>query len=451
MIYDRFGKILWHRGRNIIGNNVFDGHGFCKSYIEQSLQNFQTVNVGNCIKSKPENLSQSAVRLLVKSVVIHPVSRRSFLYMDSGAKESFSQEDRDMFKILGKMLEETLGKVQGAGDVFGLTGSSDVIEELREIVAIYSLEDEPVLLSGETGVGKNKIALSIHHYSGKKGKYVIVDTPNISTPLFESILFGHKKGAFTDARFDKTGLVEEARGGTLFFDEISEVPLDIQSKLLRFIDTQKYYRLGESQEREAQVRIIAATNRDLGLAVANQQFRKDLFYRLNVLGVNLPPLRDRPSDIKDLVKANIELLRGKELGEGFWDVMLSYNWPGNVRELLNILKRAGIILSAPVTGVKISGLLNVAENDKVRDSNKSDSGFRDIRDKIDMGGDFWSLVWRPFIDREMDRNRVKGILKGFYSQSDFNFKKMIKILNIDASDYQKFMSLVYKYKIDPRK
>ncbi len=332
-----------------------------------------------------------------------------------------------------------------------------MIKGIRELAAKYALESEPILLSGETGVGKNHIAALIHRFSGRKGKFIIVDTPNINDQLFESKLFGHKKGAFTDAKFDKTGLVEEAANGTLFFDEITEIPLDIQAKLLRFIDTKTFYTLGESSEKVSDVRILAATNKDLDQAVENNEFRKDLYYRLSVLEMVVPPLHERKEDIKSLVLENQRLLRGKQIGKGFWDVVCNYHWPGNVRELLNILKRAGIMLESPITGEKIATILNSNGKKNSLETNGNGNGdleaaVKEIRKKLKTNHDsFWQLIWEPFINRDFDRNTVKGILKFFYIESSYNFREMIRRLNVDESEYPKLMSFIYKYRIDPRK
>lgn len=456
MIYDEDGKILWHKGREIEGKNVIKGFGFCKSYIEESLKNPVNIDVKDYIKSDATKMSESALRLNVKSVMIHPIKRGFFLYVDSGKKEYFSDKDFISFRVLGELLEQVIIQVHEDADISGLTGKSKATKKIQELVVKYSLEEEPVLLSGETGVGKNHIAGLIHRYSGRKGKFVIVDTPNIDANLFESKLFGHKKGAFTDARFDKTGLVEEAVRGTLFLDEITEVPLHIQAKLLRFLDTRKFYTLGESTEKEADVRIIAATNKNLQTAVRDGEFRKDLYYRLNVLEIKVPPLHERKEDIKNLILENQILLRGKEIGQGFWDVVYNYKWPGNVRELLNVLKRSGVILDSPITGEKISSLIQIdgkKESSGIQELGEraEDDRLRKIRQKIQTGENFWDLIWKPFIDRDLNREMVKNILNFFYIDSSSSFKKMIKKLNIAEKDYQKFMSLLYQYKIDPRK
>lgn len=451
MIYDQTGKILWHRGREIEGKDVFSGRGFCKSYIEESLTARGSIDAEDYIKSDSDTLSASAKGLLIKSIIIHPVGRWFYLYIDSGKKEFFTEADKISFKVLGDLLEQVIVQVREEAGVSGLTGTGKAIEGIRDLVVKYAMEEDPVLLTGETGVGKNHIAGLIHRFSGRKGKFVIVDTPNIDANLFESKLFGHKRGAFTDARFDKTGLVEEAARGTLFLDEITEVPMDIQAKLLRFLDTRKFYVLGESTEKEADVRLIAASNKDLHKAVEDREFRRDLYYRLNVLEMEIPPLRLRKEDIKALVLGNRVLLRGKEIGEGFWDAVYNYQWPGNVRELLNILKRAGIMLESPITGEKVSSILSSIGREA--DSGKEGSGLLvgKIREGLSRGGSFWELVWKPFIARDFDRETVREVLRVFYEESSSSFKELIRRLNVAESDYQKFMSYIYKYNIDPRK
>ncbi len=450
MIYDREGQILWHKGRRIQGKDVSHGEGFCTSYIKESLRSPEIIDVEDFINSVPGKVSRSAEELLVKSIFIHPIQNKFFLYIDSGSKDMFTEKDRISFRVLGELLEQFITRVRDEADTFGITGKSRAIDNIRDRVVKYSLEEEPVLMRGETGAGKNHIAALIHRYSGRKGKFVVVDTPNIQDNLFESKLFGHKKGAFTDAKFDKTGLVEEARHGTLFFDEITEVPIEVQAKLLRFLDTRKFYVLGESTEREADVRIIAATNKDPHRAVVQKEFREDLYYRLNVLEVKIPPLRERKKDIKSLVLENIRFLRDKEIGDRFWEVLYNYPWPGNARELINFLKRVGILVDAPLTGEKIAAMLN--ENTPGNNT-PGETGDRvnAIKEKIENGENFWQAVWRPFIDRDLDRSLVKRILKDFYIESAESFKKMQQRMHVDQKDYRKLMSLIYKYKIDPRK
>lgn len=448
MLFDRNGRILWHKGRTICGNFIVEAEGFSKSYIKKCLDTGEGIDRENVVITSPDDrLSESALRLVIKCVLIHPLDNDLFLYVDSGKKESFDAGERGMFKMLGDILVEMIRHLrrqqENAG---GITGSSEAMEQVKKMVLNYSIVEEPVLLKGETGVGKNYIAEKIHHYSGRKGKFVVVHTPSINENLFESEIFGHRKGAFTDAKFDKKGLVEEAESGTLFFDEISEIPLTFQTKLLRFIETRCYRPLGESLEREADVRIVTATNRDLIKSIEDGKFREDLYFRLHVLEIDIPPLRQRVEDIRDLVNRNLDCLKGNSLGEGFWEAILDYEWPGNVRELITVLKRAGIMFQGPVTAENVRALIGQGMTRKYPGPDKSE----EIWNEFKGGKSFWEVLWPLFITREVDRYFVKRILKRAYAMCSENFKSMLTVLNVKTDDYQKFMSLMYKYRIDPR-
>jgi len=354
-----------------------------------------------------------------------------------------------MFHLLGDMLAGLIRQLKShQTSTCDMIGTSDAIENVKKLILNFAIVSEPILLKGETGVGKNFAAEQIHRYSGRSGKLVVVHTPSINEQLFESEIFGHRKGAFTDAKFDQKGLVAEAHQGTIFFDEISEIPLSFQAKLLRFIETKKYRILGESSEREADVRIITATNKDLFKAIDAGEFREDLYYRLHILEIEIPPLRKRKQDIRALVQQKLALLRGKTPGDGFWDTILDYHWPGNVRELITVLKRAGIISADPVTGEEIEAVIGLGKQKKSIDTSNID--IEVIWKEIEAGRSFWEVLWSLFISRDVDRKFTKKVLKKAYELSDTNFKKMITLLNIHPSEYQNFMSLMYKYKLDPR-
>ena len=207
-----------------------------------------------------------------------------------------------------------------------------------------------VLLTGETGTGKELFARGIHYAGPEPGEpFVAVNCPAIPAQLLESELFGHERGAFTDARALKQGLLELAGGGTLFLDEITDLPADLQPKLLRALEERRVRRLGGFQEIEIRCRVIAASNVSLEQAVAEGKFREDLFYRLNVLRLALPPLRDRAGDIELLARhfareiANEHGMPPKELAPGALAVLKSHEWPGNVREVKNVIQRAAIL------------------------------------------------------------------------------------------------------------
>jgi transcriptional regulator with PAS, ATPase and Fis domain len=450
MVFDRDGRILWHKGREIKGNVIHEGEGFSKSYIKKCLDTGIGIDRENVVVTSPKDpLSESALRLVIKCILIHPLENDLFLYVDSGKKETFNSTERDMFKMLGDMLVDTIKQLRRQQeDAGGIIGKSEAMEKVKKMVLNYAIVEEPVLLKGETGVGKNYIAEKIHHYSGRKGKFVVVNTPSINENLFESEIFGHKKGAFTDAKHDQKGLVDEADGGTLFFDEISEIPNSFQTKLLRFMETKKYRIVGESMEKEADVRIVTATNKDLITSIEKGEFRQDLYFRLHVLEIDIPPLRNRLEDIKTLVLANRELLKGNPPAEGFWEAIISYDWPGNVRELITFLKRAGIMLDGPIAGSDVKTIIGhgISKNPAQNEQNKVDNIWKAFHE----GKSFWDVLWPLFIARDVDRHFVKEVLKKAYTMSSDNFKSMLNVLNVKQEDYHKFMSLMYKYKIDPR-
>ncbi len=453
MLYNKEGEILWHRGRNIKGKTIYDGEGFSKSYIIKSLNSKIGIEKENvAVTSTSSGFPKSAVILNVKALIIQPINNFFFLYIDSGTKESFSEVDRVTFKIIGELLGTMIEKIKkNQVDIGGITGKGDKIENIREIVLKYSLEEEPVLLLGETGSGKSHIAKLIHQYSGKKGKFFTINTPGIPVNLFESEIFGHKKGAFTDAKFDKKGFVDEAEGGTLFFDEISEIPVSFQAKFLRFIETKKYMVLGDSVEREANVRIIAATNKNLVEAIKNGEFREDLYYRLQVLEIEIPPLRERKEDLKALVMENLIHLKGKETGYGFWEVMLNHNWPGNVRELITVLTRAGILLESPITGKEIRDVINLNHNKKLIHPDKSSEKIEQILKEIKSGKDFWEAVRQPFLNHDLNRDEVKGIIDEVVGEGkdQRKFKDILDDLNIEKEDYKRFLNFINDNDLKP--
>jgi NtrC-family two-component system response regulator AlgB len=207
-----------------------------------------------------------------------------------------------------------------------------------------------ILILGESGTGKSVIAHEIHDRSRLRDKpFVTVSCPSLSKELLESALFGHMKGSFTGAIKDTWGKIHAADGGTLFLDEIGELPMEIQPKLLRFLQERDYERLGETKVREANVRVIAATNRDLRASMKAGNFREDLYYRLNVISVTIPPLRERPADLEHFAKSYLEFFAaqvGRRI-EGFSEsgrsALLRHSWPGNLRELRNAIERATIL------------------------------------------------------------------------------------------------------------
>jgi len=231
-----------------------------------------------------------------------------------------------------------------------LVGDSAPLRQLLASLQAVAPTEATVLILGESGVGKEKVAQEIHRLSpAAEGPLVAVDCCSLQESLFESELFGHERGAFTGAVQRKPGLIEQARGGTLFLDEIGEIPPAIQAKLLRVLETRRFRRLGGTVDLEAEVRIVAATNRDLDAMAQRGEFRQDLLYRLNAFVVAVPPLRERREDIPPLARqflthSGFSKRIVKRMSEPALQQLLDYDWPGNVRELRNVIERA-IILS----------------------------------------------------------------------------------------------------------
>jgi DNA-binding NtrC family response regulator len=238
-----------------------------------------------------------------------------------------------------------------------IVGKSEVMLRVFDLVAQVAPSRSTVLVQGESGTGKELIAKAIHANSPRRDKpFVPINTGAMPSELLESTLFGHVKGAFTSAVSSKKGLFEVANGGTLFLDEIATMGTDTQAKILRVLQDRKFMHLGGIQEIQVDVRIIAATNVDLRTAVRDGRFREDLFYRLNVITVDLPPLRSRREDIPPLVQHFLEFycnengLPMRKLSADALRALMDYDWPGNVRELENSIERGVVLSSGPVIG-----------------------------------------------------------------------------------------------------
>jgi len=447
LIFDRDGRILWHTGRSITGNNVKTGTGFPQSPIQTVLGSGNPLDEEKVVDLSKSTLSTSARSLYICSLSIRPLGSGLFLYVDSGSKTAFSDTDRQVFDTLGGLLAEALAEVQRrplrSG---GLAGTSAAMASVRDLAARYAVEEEPVLIVGETGVGKNRVAELIHQVSGRRGPFVVAHIPSLPAELVERELFGHRRGAFTGAVVDRPGLFDEAEDGTLLLDEITEVPLAIQAKLLRIVESRRFRPVGDTKERQAHVRLLAATNRDLELEVKERRFREDLYFRLGILRLQIPPLRERGEDILATARDYARLLRGKVLNPTAQRLLAAYAWPGNVRELLAILTRAGIELDSPVIGEEIRTLLPPAKAELLpRDPLSS------IRSEIASGASFWDTVWPAFLERDLNREQMTLLLRDGFEACGGSLKRLASELNISERDYPRFVSTIHKYDIHPRR
>jgi len=251
-------------------------------------------------------------------------------------------------------LDEQLGASQRDGitrNAFeGIIGSSRALLGVLDQVRTVAATDSTVLIEGETGTGKELIAKAIHMQSHRRGRpFVKVNCAAIPLDLLESELFGHERGAFTGAVTRRIGRFEAANGGTLFLDEIGDIPMELQAKLLRVLQEQEFERLGSTYTHQVDVRVVAATNQDLAGMVAEKQFRMDLYYRLNVFPIALPPLRQRCDDIPMLVAHFVQKYGERmskqisKISQDAMDTLIRYPWPGNIRELQNFIERAVIV------------------------------------------------------------------------------------------------------------
>jgi DNA-binding NtrC family response regulator len=238
-------------------------------------------------------------------------------------------------------------------------GETEEIRNIRSLIAKLRNVDVPILITGETGTGKNILAKQVHFtLQESTSPFIYTNCANIPDTLFESELFGHVKGAFTGASAGKKGRVEEADQGTLLLDEITEIPFELQAKLLNFLQERNFYRVGSNKQISVKTRIIALSNRDLQEEIREGRFRKDLFYRLNLIHMHIPPLRERRQDILLLIEYMLELFSTKyakkvtRVSADCRDLLVNYSWPGNVRELRNVLERAFILSDGPAIGAE---------------------------------------------------------------------------------------------------
>jgi DNA-binding NtrC family response regulator len=229
-----------------------------------------------------------------------------------------------------------------------IIGSSPAMQEIFATIMRVAPTRATVLLAGESGVGKDMIARAIHQHSPRKDRpFVKINCTAIPENLMESELFGYEKGAFTGANISKPGKFEQANTGTVMLDEIGDVPASVQVKLLRILQEREFERLGSNKTQQTDVRVIAATNVDLRAALEQGTFREDLYYRLNVVPMNIPPLRERKDDIPYLVEHFAKKFNG-EISEGALERLMSYHWPGNVRELENVIERSILLAKGPM-------------------------------------------------------------------------------------------------------
>jgi transcriptional regulator with GAF, ATPase, and Fis domain len=312
-----------------------------------------------------------------------------------------------------------------------MIGKSEAMQTLREKVKAAARVMGSVLVTGESGTGKELVARAIHEYSDRSGnRFVAVDCGALPDELIESELFGHRRGAFTSAVADKAGLFEEANGGTLFLDEIANTSRRFQAKLLRVLQDRQLRRLGDVTMRKLDLRVIAATNCDLMTMVRRGEFREDLYYRLNVFPIQVPPLRRRMEDVPLLVE---HLLRGrrKTMSGAALQKLMAYSFPGNIRELENIVETAVCVSLGPAIG----------PDDIALPQERFETWTPDEL----IAGDFWESVARPYSERMITKNQVEHVIRKGLERTRGSYKKMLPLFRMPESDYKRFMDFLRRH------
>ena len=337
-----------------------------------------------------------------------------------------------------------------------LVGTSPLIEELRQEVVRVARSDAKVLITGESGVGKEVVARAIHAAGPRQNNdFVAVNCAGLPETLLESELFGHVKGSFTGAYRDKPGKLEMAHQGTVFMDEVGEMTLRMQGLLLRFLETGELQKVGsERASRRVDVRVVAATNRNLQDLIAQGQFREDLYYRLNVIHFWVPPLRERKEDIPGLIQYflsrfanNGYLVKGIE--PDAFQALCDYPWPGNVRELENVIER--LIVTGRHEQVRPEDLPPEIRMQRgglglkpKRERRKTvvDDLYKRLRDDRES---FWTAVYPLYMAREITRQNVRDVIRKGLEEAKGNYKIVCKLFNIESADYKKFLNFLRKH------
>ncbi len=335
-----------------------------------------------------------------------------------------------------------------------LIGNSPELLELRSEIGRVAASEAKVLITGESGVGKELVARAIHRQSLRAtGPFVAMNCAGMPETLLETELFGHVKGSFTGAYRDKAGILELGNRGTVFLDEVGEMTLRMQGLLLRFLETGELQKVGADRAAaHVNVRVIAATNRDLRFLIAEGQFREDLFYRLNVIHLIVPPLRQRPADIPALVahflaRFNRNGARPKTVGDDAIAALVQYPWPGNVRELENAVERImvkarGEVVTLADLPAELSRPAIAVRPKRERRRTIVDDLYKRLRDERES---FWTAVYPLYMRRDITRDNVRDVVRRGLEDARGNYRIVAKLFNLPPADYKKFLNFLRKH------
>jgi transcriptional regulator with PAS, ATPase and Fis domain len=323
------------------------------------------------------------------------------------------------------------------------------MHRLLEFAQRAAASPAKVLITGESGTGKDLIARYVHAHSPRRaGQYVAVNCAGVTESLLESELFGHVKGSFTGALRDKVGTLQRAHRGTLFLDEVGEMSLRMQAMLLRFLETGEIQAVGEDRGSKAiaDVRVIAATNRNLPEMVSTGHFREDLLYRLRVIHLHVPPLRDRTDEIKPLAAAFIERFGpGVAFTDEVWTALAAHRWPGNVRELQNVIEQM-VSMAMPGVSVELDQVpLTVrASSTAVLPSRERRRQVADDLYQALVGGhhSFWEHIHPLFLNRDITRHDIRELVRRGLSVTRGNYRGLLELFRMPPEDYKRFMNFL---------
>lgn len=358
--------------------------------------------------------------------------------------------NRYMLPSAQRIQENSLA-VWGEKGAVAVVGRSPELERALDNVGKVAGFLEPVLITGESGSGKESLAQAIHLLGPRKCKpFIAVNCPQYyEGNLTASEFFGHVRGSFTGAVADRKGAFEQADGGTIFLDEVGDLPLDTQAMLLRTLASGQFYPVGSTSPKTVSVRVIAATNRDLKEMRGSSRFRADLFYRLSVFQVEVPPLRDREDDwtiIADYVLRRLSERQGisRVLSSESVRILANHSWPGNVRELMSIV----------TTGFAMADgrLIEPCDfTDRMESScDSSDDVGRDLlRQMLEEGRSFWDTIHEAFLDRDLNRAQVRAIIRRAFLNAGGSYLKMLDDFGMPRSDYQRFMDFLRHHRLKP--
>jgi transcriptional regulator with PAS, ATPase and Fis domain len=345
---------------------------------------------------------------------------------------------------------ETVSAAAADGDVArpsAIVSASPKMAEILSLVARVASGDAKVLITGESGVGKDLIAREIHARSPRATRaYVAVNCAGLTETLLESELFGHVKGSFTGAYRDKPGKLQVAHRGTLFLDEVGEMSLRMQALLLRFLENGEIQAVGADHARTTvDVRVVAATNRNLGELVAAAQFREDLLYRLRVIHIHVPPLRERREDIRALVAhLSGRTPRAVEFSEEALRMLERYRWPGNIRELQNVVEQSiwmsnGATVEVEHLPPSVQAVADTVHAIKERRRQVSD----DLYQALVVGGySFWEHIHPLFLARDVTRHDMRELVRRGLSTTRGNYRALLRLFGMGPQDYKRFLNFL---------